>query len=402
MKIAIIREGKVPSDHRMPLVPAQCKQLATLHPEFEFIIQSSQVRCIADAEFEKAGLPVLDDVSGADLLMGIKEVPIADLIPNKTYMFFSHTMKKQPYNRGLLQAILEKNIRLIDYECLVDDLGVRVVAFGRFAGIVGAYNGILTYGKRYGLFDLKPAHECITLKELKKEFSKINLPPIKIIVTGTGRVGKGAKEMLDLMRIKQVFPQEFLHDTFDEPVYTVLRSENYYKPKDEYDTHNLGFYKHPESYVSDFMQYAQAGDLFISGHYWSPEADALFTVADMQRPDFKVKVIADVTCDIMGSIPSTLRSTKISDPVYDFNPLTQKEELAYSNPQNITVMAVDNLPCELPADASEAFGEQLMQWAFPAWLNDDADGTLARATVTENGKLMPRFAYLQDYVAGKE
>lgn len=402
MKIAIIREGKVPPDHRMPLVPIQCRHFMTLHPEFEFLIQESEVRCIADVEFQKQGLRVVRDVSEADLLMGIKEIPVAELIPNKTYMFFSHTMKKQPYNRTLLQTILAKNIRLIDYECLIDDLGARVVAFGRFAGIVGAYNGILTYGKRFGLFDLKPAYQCITLKDLKKEFSKINLPPIKIILTGTGRVGKGSKEMLDLMRIKQVFPQEFLQDTFDEPVYTILRSENYYKPKNEANTHTLGFYQHPENYEADFLKFAQVGDLFISGHYWNPAAMPLFSMADMQNPTFKVKVIADVTCDIGGSIPSTIRASKIKDPVYDFNPFTQQEELAYSNPQNITVMAVDNLPCELPADASEAFGEQLLQWAFPALLNGDADGILERATVTKNGKLMPRFAYLQDYVEGKE
>jgi len=402
MKIAIIREGKVPPDHRMPLVPTQCKQLATLHPEFHFLIQSSNVRCIPDEAFKKEGLEVCEDVTSADILLGIKEVPITELIADKTYMFFSHTMKKQTYNRGLLQAILQKNIRLIDYECLVDDLGVRVVAFGRFAGIVGAYNGMLTYGKRSGLFDLKPAYQCSSFLELKQEFAKIKLPPIKIILTGTGRVGKGAKEMLDLMRIKQVFPQEFVHDTFQEPVYTVLRSENYYKPKNESQPENLGFYTHPESYESDFLQYAQAGELFISGHYWHPAASALFTATDMQQPNFKIKVIADVTCDIAGSIPSTIRSTKITAPAYDYNPHTEQEELAYSNEKNVTVMAVDNLPCELPADASEAFGEQLMRYVFAALAKGDTSGVLARATVTENGNLTPRFAYLQDYVSGKE
>ncbi len=400
MKIAVIREGKVPNDHRMPLVPAQCKQLSILHPEFQFLIESSAVRCIPDEAFQKAGLEVTEDVSSADILMGIKEIPIAQLMSDKTYLFFSHTMKKQAYNRGLLQAILEKNIRLIDYECLVDDLGVRVVAFGRFAGIVGAYNGLLTYGKRMGLFDLKPAYLCKNLKELKQEFAKINLPAIKIILTGTGRVGKGAKEMLDLMGIKQVFPQEFIRDTFQETVYTVLRSENYYKPKDEAQTENKGFYTHPESYEADFLPYTRTGDLFISGHYWHPLAAVLFTKEDMQQPDFRIKVIADITCDIAGSVPSTLRSSTITAPVYDYNPYTGTEEKAYSSERHVTVMAVDNLPCELPADASESFGEQLIRYVFPALLNEDVHGILARATVTENGKLTPRFAYLEDYIKG--
>jgi hypothetical protein len=320
------------------------------------------------------------------------------LISDKTYFFFSHTIKQQIYNRDLLRAILAKKITLIDYECLTDELGSRVVAFGRFAGIVGAYNGILAYGKRFNLFDLKPAYQCSGLREMKEEFQKLRLPPVKIVVTGTGRVGKGAKELLDLMRIKQVFPQEFTRDRFNEPVYTILRSENYYTPKNEEDTDNLGFYSHPESYQSDFWKFAEASDIFISGHYWNPKADVLFTAEQMRSPEFKIRVVADVTCDILGSIPCTLRSSKITEPCYDYNPETGLEEPAFSHGNNITVMAVDNLPCELPADASEAFGEQLMQYVFPALLNGDRDSLLARATITKVGKLTERYQYLQDFV----
>jgi saccharopine dehydrogenase (NAD+, L-lysine forming) len=399
MKIAIIREGKTPPDHRMPLLPWQCRQLHILNPDLEFVIQKSKVRCISDQMFAELGLQVQDDVSDADVFMGIKEVNMEDLLPNKTYFFFSHTIKKQAYNREMLREILNRNIRLIDYECLTDELGSRVVAFGRFAGIVGTYNAILAYGKRFGLFDLKPAHQCRDLKEMKDQFKYIQLPPVKIVVTGTGRVGKGAKEVLDLMKIKQVFPQEFLRDNFHEPVYTILRSDNYYVPKREDLGENLGFYTHPESYRADFLPYTHVSDVFISTHYWNPKAEALFTKADVREPNFKIKVIADITCDISGSIPTTLRSTNIGDACYDYNPITEQEEPAYHHERNITVMAVDNLPCELPLDASETFGEQLMQWVFPALLKGDKDKLLENATIAQNGKLMPKFNYLADYVA---
>lgn len=398
MKIGIIREGKNPPDRRMALVPWQCRQLHILNPDLEFLIQKSTARCISDAMFTELGLPVVEDMQEADILMGIKEVNIEDMIPNKTYFFFSHTIKKQPHNREMLRAILQKNITLIDYECLTDELGSRVVAFGRFAGIVGAYNAILTYGKRFGLFDLKPAHQCRDLKEMKDQFKYIQLPPVKIVVTGTGRVGKGAKEVLELMKIKQVFPQEFLRDKFNEPVYTILRSDNYYTPKNEDSGENLGFYTHPENYQADFLKYAQVSDIFISTHFWNPKAEALFTKADVRKPEFKIKVIADITCDLNGSIPTTLKSTKISEPWYDYNPETEQIETPFSQEKNITVMAVDNLPCELPLDASELFGEQLMQWVFPALLKGDKDKVLERATIAKDGQLTPAFEYLRDYV----
>lgn len=401
MKIGIIKEGKNPPDHRAPLTPLQCKYIGLLHPEFEFLVQKSLVRAITDAAYLEKDLLLTDHIQEADYLFGIKEVPIQDLIPNKTYFFFSHTIKKQAYNRDLLRAVLKKNITLIDYECLTDDLGSRTVAFGRFAGIVGAYNAILGYSKRYRLFDILPANQCQTLKNLKQELHKVKLPAIKIVITGTGRVGKGAKEMLDLMRIKQVFPQEFLKDTFHEPVYTILRSDNYYQPKSEDIPENLGFYTHPENYSADFMKYAQVSDIFISTHYWNPKAAILFTKAQAKQADFKIRMIADISCDIEGSVPITLKSSTISEPFYDYNPISESIEIPFSDERNITMMAVDNLPCELPADASESFGEQLMQYVFPALLNGDADGMLERATIAKNGSLKENYIYLEDFVKEK-
>lgn len=404
MKIGIIREGKVPVDKRVALLPQQCIQLQNQFPEIQFIVQTSPIRSVLDEDYAKLGIPVQEDLRECDILFGVKEVPIAELIPNKTYFFFSHTIKKQPYNRELLRAILAKNIRLLDYERLTDTKNKRLVAFGRFAGIVGTYNGILTYGKRFKLFNLTPAHILNSYEKLQSEYAKVQLPPIKIALTGHGRVGKGSTEVLDGMGIKKVTKEEFVQNTFEEAVYVQLTSRDYYKPKanENQDWNIKDFYKNPENFERAFSPYLQQANLIISAHYWDPKADILFTKADMKNADFKAKVIADITCDIEGSIPSTLKPSTIEDPIYDYNPQTEKVETFFVDEQNVTVMAVDNLPCELPIDASESFGDQLSEFIFPSLVKGDAEEILKRATITENGKLTEAYQYLQDYVDGKE
>ena len=151
MKLALIREGKVPPDSRVPLTPEQCAYVLANHP-VEIVVEPSPIRCFADDEYREAGIALQNDLSDADVLLGVKEVPVEQLIPGKTYFFFSHTIKKQAYNRRLLQTILEKRIRLIDYEVLTDLNGRRLIAFGRFAGMVGAHNALYTFGRRSGLF----------------------------------------------------------------------------------------------------------------------------------------------------------------------------------------------------------------------------------------------------------
>lgn len=400
MKIGIIREGKVPVDKRVPLLPYQCRLLCDQYPQMEFFVQPSPVRCVSEEAYRKYGIEVREDLSQCDLLFGVKEVPVKDLLGGKTYFFFSHTIKKQTYNRPLLQEILKRKIQLIDYECLKDELGNRIVAFGRFAGVVGAYNALLAYGLRNHLFELRRAYECAYMKALKAELEKVKLPPVKIVVTGTGRVGRGAKEILEALKIKQVFPTEFLEDNFGEAVYTMLSSDNYYVARDNSNTGFLGFYTHPENYYADFLKYARQSDLMISAHYWNPGAEALFTLEDTARKDFKIRIIADVTCDIEGSVPTTLKTTQIEDPFYDFDPLSCQIQKAFSSENHITVMAVDNLPCELPYDASESFGEQLIANVFPALMEADKKKLIEYATIAKNGVLTEEFSYLEDFVRG--
>jgi len=402
MKIGILREGKVPPDKRVALLPDQCQELMHKFPNVSIFVQPGSVRCVPDAEYLQAGIPLSEDLSGCDVLLGIKEVPIDQLIPNKTYFFFSHTLKKQKHNQPLLRAVLEKNITLIDYECLTNEHGERIIAFGRYAGIVGAYNGLLTYGKRYGLFDLKPAYECFDLTHLQSEYSRIKLPPIKIVMTGGGRVGKGAMEVLDALRIRKVTPADFLKERFAESVYTQLSSRDYHTEQANREWDNADFHRNPQHYASSFLPFAHMADMLIATAYWHPQGPRLFTAEDTAQPDFRIRVIADISCDIDGSIPCTIRSTTIAHPVFDFNPFTGQEDPPFSGERNITVMAIDNLPCELPRDASGFFGRQIIDNVMPHFYNNDVEKVLQRARMTQNGKLTELFTYLSDYAGVAE
>ena len=403
IKVAIIREGKVPHDKRTPLTPSQCRQVVTEFPQVELVIQPSPWRAFTDEEFSKEGLMLQEDVSDCEILLGIKEVPAKELIPGKKYMFFSHTIKKQKHNQKLFLELIKNKITMIDYESLVDKDGNRVIGFGRYAGIVGAYNGVMAYGLKYKMFDLKPAQLCHDKKELFIELEKANLPNIKIIVTGSGRVANGACETMGAMDLRKVTPYEFMNYTFREPVYAQLHSEDYFRSRDNSPFSSFDFHHNPQSYhcaFSDPESFASVTDVLIHCTYWDPQADIMFTKERMRDPDFRISVIADVTCDVNGSIPSTERVSTIDDKFYGYDPMTGKEANAFDK-SSITVMAVDNLPCELPRDASDGFGKHLIERVFPALFVSDDNGIIERATVLNNGKLTPRFEYLRNYYEGK-
>lgn len=400
INIGIIREGKVPPDKRVPFTPLQTEEIQQRFSNVRIICQQSEVRCFKDNEYKEFDTEVRSDLSDCDILMGIKEVPLNQLLPGKTYLFFSHTIKKQPYNRKLLQEVLKKKIRLIDYEALKDRQGNRQVAFGRYAGIVGAYNGLWTYGKRYGVFSLRRAHECFDVNDLKLELRRVKLPPVKIILTGAGRVGRGSMETLDSAGIRKVNALEFLSRKFDEPVYVQLSSAEYHKRKEGGHFNRDEFHNNPERYTSTFNDFTKVADILMAGAYWNPKAPVLFTKEDMQQKDFKLKIIADITCDINGSIPSTKISTTISDPIYDYDAVTDSMQPSLSNDSFVTVMSIDNLPCELPRSASEEFGRDLIDRIIPLLIGKDKEQVIERGTITNNGKLTPHFKYLQDYVSG--
>ena len=399
MKIGIIKEGKIPPDKRVPLSPAQCAQLMEKYPGLEVEVQSSNIRCFADSEYKDAGAKVIDNVSGCDVLMGVKEVPVDDLVPDRTYLFFSHTIKEQPYNKKLLQTVLRKNIQLVDYECLENKEGFRLLGFGRYAGIVGTYDGLYAWGQRFDSFNLKRAYQCEDRSEMESELEKVTLPNIKIILTGGGRVAQGAMEVLDRTPIRKVSPEEFLSDEFDEPVYCQMDVDEYCRNKQGRAFDFQHFFAHPKEYESIFLRYTEVADMYIACHFWAPDSPIYFSREDMQRPDFNIKVVADISCDIDGPIASTIRPSTIEEPHYGYDPVTG-EEVEFDKEGAVTVMAVDNLPCELPKDASEDFGGALIGKVIPHLLGDDPDKIIERACIAKDGKLMPEFEYLDNYVRG--
>ena len=393
IRLGILREGKVPPDHRVPLIPEHCQELLQQYGHLEILVQPSDIRCFSESAYQRAGCIVSEDLSSCDILMGVKEVPVSLLVPNKTYLFFSHTIKKQPYNRKLLQELLKLRIKMIDYELLTFENGKRAVAFGHFAGVVGTHNGLMTYGHRTGKFHLKPAHSFRDYAEMRATYTSLNLPPMKVVVAGTGRVGAGAVEMLSVAGLRMVSAQEFLSEDFNEAVYCELRSKDMYRHRDNRPWDGAHFHAHPEEYVSIFAPYTEVADLMINTIYWAPKAPVFFSKADMKQPGFNIKTIADITCDIEGSIPSTLRASTIPDPVYGYDPQTEAETLAFSS-GSIDVMAVDNLPCELPVDASREFSYNLVKHVMHLLLSPQQHPMIERATITNNGGLTPAFAYL--------
>lgn len=401
MKFGIIREGKVPPDSRVPLTPEQCAELIRAQ-DLNIKVQPAAGRCFPDTAYAGLDVPLEEDLSDRDILLGVKEVPIDQLIPDKTYLFFSHTIKKQPYNQKLLRAVVDRNIRLIDYEVLTDTQGRRLIAFGKFAGMVGAHNGMLTYGRRTGTFHLGRMKDAVDYAVVKEEmYQGLVLPPMKIVLTGTGRVGNGAAQVLLDMGIRRVSPADFLARDYDEAVFTQLDVADYARRKDGQAFTLAEFFADPRPFESAFVPFARTADLMINGIYWDNAAPPFFTLEEMRAPDWKIRVIADVTCDIapVASIPSTLRATTIADPVFGFDPEKETETAPYQD-HTIDMMTVDNLPNELPRDASRAFGEQFIQHILPEFFRGQSD-ILRRATIAENGDLGPHFEYLRDYLESK-
>lgn len=401
MKFGVIRERKNPPDRRVVFSPEALQSFKKRFPQADIVVESSPIRVFSDEAYQEAGFTVTEELSDCDVLIGVKEVPVEALIPNKTYFFFSHTIKKQPYNRKLLQAILQKNITLIDHETIVDAQKRRLIGFGRYAGIVGAYNGFRAFGVKFELFNLPKAETLADQPALINHLRKIVLPPIKIVLTGKGKVGMGAREMLTGMKMKEVGVTDFLNKKYSEPVFVQIDVLEYNKRKDGQELDNSDFYQHPEEYVSNFERFSQVADIFITGHFYGNGAPYILTREMLQSHNNNIKVVADVSCDVGGPIACTLRATTIEKPFMGYHP-SKHEEVSYNDPAAIMVMSVDNLPCELPNDASVGFGEMFLEHVIPAFFNQDQDGVLQRATITKNGALTPNFAYLQDYVDESE
>ena len=400
MKFGIIKERKSPPDRRVVFSPDELAKIKQLYQDAAIKVESSDIRIFTDDQYKNLGIEVANDISDCDVFFGVKEVPAEALIPNKSYFFFSHTIKKQPYNRKLLQAILEKNIDLYDHETIVDANNRRLIGFGRYAGILGAYNSIRAFGIKFELFKIPKAETLSGKEALITHLKRLVLPPLKFVITGTGKVGNGAKEILDAIKIKEVSVENYLTKNYSQPIYTQIDVLDYNKRNDGQVLDFNDFYNNPQEYSSDFEKFTKVTDIFIAGHFYANESPIILSQEMLQSKDCKIKVVADISCDVNGPIACTLRSSTIAEPLYGYLP-NENKEVDVFHPAAIVVMAVDNLPCELPKDASEGFGEMFMEHVIPAFFNDDKEGILQRAKITEKGKLTPRFSYLQDYLDGK-
>jgi alanine dehydrogenase len=393
--IGLIKEGKVPADNRVALTPAQCRWVQKQYPGVSILAEPSPHRCFSDKEYVAAGVTVTEQLDRCSLLLGIKEVPVKQLIPHKTYLFFSHTKKKQPYNRPLMLAMVQKGITLIDYECLEHEDGQRIIGFGFFAGVVGAHNGMMAYGRRTGLFQLEHVYKHRDYRELIHTYFGLKLPNMKIAVTGSGRVAHGILEIMNLMDVQEVEPDEYLRKTFSYPVYVHLKGSDLYRHAQTGQYRREDFHAHPDAYRCIFEQYCNDTDVLMNGIYWDRKMPRLFEWETMSRPGFRIRTIADITDDMDGSIPCNMGDGTIENPVYGVD-VQQRSKTAPYRPGGVDVMAVGNLPNELPRDASRYFGEQLIKYILPDLLKGGNE-VIEKATILRDGRLTRHFSYLEDY-----
>jgi saccharopine dehydrogenase (NAD+, L-lysine forming) len=400
IKIGLIREGKSPADSRVALTPAQCKWMRQNKNDLKVLVQQSANRCFKDAEYIAAGIEVKEDISDCDIFLGIKEVLVDMLIENKTYLFFSHTKKLQPYNQKMFQTIVAKNITLIDYECLEHEDGARVLGFGFFAGIVGAHNGMMAFGNKTGLYKMERVNAGKNLQHLIHSYFGLKLPNIKIAVTGSGRVAHGVLEIMNLLGIHEAEPEDYIEKQFTYPVYVHLKGADLYSHKTTERYNRADFHENPENYNCLFKNYLPHTDILMNGIYWEQKIPRLFELSDISKADFKIKTIADITDDMGGSVPCNLGDSTIANPVYGVDKNTHLKTEPYL-PNSVDIMAVGNLPNEMPRDASRYFGEQLIKHVFTDLFSNTESRLINHATIVKNGKLNDGYEYMEEYATTK-
>ena len=398
LTLGLIKEGKVPADNRVALTPTQCRWINKNKTDIKVIVQSSESRCFSDDEYKRLGIEVVEDVSSCDVLIGIKEVPYAQLIPKKTYIFFSHTKKKQLYNQTLIKTLIKNENTLIDFECFEHEDGQRIIGFGFFAGIVGAHNGIMSYGNRTGKYELNRVSKVKDYRQLILSYFGLKLPNIKIAVTGGGRVAHGILEVMNMMDIQEVEPDDYLVNLYAYPVYVHLKGKSLYKHRLNHDYHRDDFHNFPEQFDCLFEPFCSETDILMNGIYWDTNIPKLFDWETARKKEFSIKTIADITDDANGSVPCNLGDSTIENPVYGVDIATGTKTEPYLK-SCIDVMAVGNLPNELPRDASSYFGEQILKYILDNLANPESE-IMQKATILNKGQLTERFSYLEDYANG--
>ena len=398
--IGIVRESRN-DEKRTPLVPEHIKKYKESNPNINFIIQPSKNRCFSDEEYELSGAIINENLNECSIIFGVKEIDSNILINNRTYLFFSHTFKinKQQKNieknkKDLLLSILNKKITLIDYENIRGKNGTRCLGFGRFAGIVGCYNTLNLLLKVHGKQSLASAYKINDYERLVLNLKNLYFPKTKILVTGDGRVAKGVIELLNQTNIKAVSKKDFLEKKFDQPIFCNLETKDYVTNNSSTNFNLEHFINNPQDYSSSALQYLKETNILISAHYWDPSSPKIFENEDLKDLQ-NLKIVGDITCDINGSVPTTIRSTTIEEPNYWIERYNLKE--IDENNDGIAVMAVDNLPSELPRDSSTEFSEGIINEVLPFLLKED-DGRILNGTITTDGSFLEKYNYLNDYI----
>ncbi len=430
--IAIRKENIEPTEQRSPLSPEQVGILKA--QGIQTLIEPWENRRYTKAEYTENGAVLSTDLTTANVIFGVKEVPIDDLIPGKPFCFFSHTIKGQSYNMPLLQAVLDKNVTLMDYEKITDDNGRRLIFFGPYAGIVGAINTLWLLGRRMAaegvntpFAKIRQANTYASQKDAEEALDKLageikanGLPdmgqPWVIAITGAGTVSGGAQKIIDRLPVENITPAEFRKmqagRLFKHTVLykVVIDCDNFVKPVDPNGVFDWNdYFSHPEKYTADFAGYLPDITALINGIYWEKRYPRLITKADIreiyksERPN--LRIISDITCDVQGSIECNLHCTASDNPVYVYLP--EKDEAVDGiNGHGPVILAVDKLPSELPREATSFFGEALMPFVpdlaradFSVSFDDlNIPAPMKRSVIAHQGKLTPSFEYLKKFL----
>lgn len=429
MVIGIRREDKSIWEKRAPLVPEDIRELKK--GGFKFIVQPSPIRIFLDSEYENAGAEINEDLSGANIILGVKEIPPAKLLPEKVYMYFSHTIKGQPYNMPMLKKLLELKTTLIDYEKITNDRGKRLIFFGNFAGYAGVIDTLWAFGRRLmeeGIKTpfsvIKPAHKYSSLDEAKKEIKRAGekikdnglpgeLQPFVIGIAGYGNVSRGAQEIIDLLPVKEVEPEEIFRLPPDpSTIYKVVFKEWHMVEPIKGKFELLDYYKNPHKYRGIFENYISYLTILINAIYWEEKYPRLVTKEALKRIYIdtpKLKVIGDISCDIEGAIEATVKCTEPGEPVFIYD--VERDEPVHSfTGKGPLILAVDILPSELPREASIYFSHVLKGF-IPHIASADYNvpfeklnlpPELKRAVIVHKGELTPDYKYLEKFIKGVE
>jgi len=431
--IGIRHEDKYKMERRVAIPPEHARRLIE-EKNLRILVEKSSKRIFTDEEYRLAGAELVDDLSEAPVIFGVKEIPSSYFEHKKTYVFFSHVIKGQDYNMPMLKTLMDKECNLIDYETVVEESGKRIIFFGHYAGLAGMINSLWAFGRRLNLMGihtpfakLKQARGYESLFEAKDvisevgfEIAKNGLPdkikPMVVGFTGYGNVSRGAQEILSLLPVKEISPEELLHldnrgELSSNVIYKVVfRERDLVTTVDSNQKFELkDYYNHPQKYKSVFDKYIPHLTILMNCMYWDDRYPKIVTKAYLEKlyskGEPKLKVIGDVTCDPEGSIECTHKGTEIEDPVFVYNPFTREPKMGFEG-QGILDMAVDILPSELPRESSLAFGDALEQFVYGIATADyeadfdhiDLPMPIRRAMILHKGKLTPEYEYLKQYL----